>query len=79
MNFAYLTSNFPNSCKCWKPPRLFSGNLFFRQTLSNCARTLDDFYDAGGSTLVTNTYTNPGACTMTAPKNGYYNICAHAR
>ena len=40
---------------------------------------MDDFYDSGGTTLVTNTYTTPGSCVMRAPKNGYYNVCVFAR
>merc|ERR1712168_1357971 len=56
-----------------------SGERCSPHQLDNCATTLDDFYDSGGSTLVTNTYTNPSSCTMTAPKNGYYNVCVYAR
>ena len=29
--------------------------------------------------MVTNTYTTASSCTMTAPVNGYYNICVFAR
>merc|ERR1711936_331824 len=56
-----------------------SGERCSPHQLDNCATTLDDFYDSGGTTLVTNTYTNPSSCSMTAPKNGYYNVCVYAR
>ena len=54
--------------------------MFYLQQLSNCLRTLDTFYNTGGTTLATNTYTTGiSSCQMTAPVNGYYNVCAHAR
>ena len=55
-------------------------NVLSLQQLSNCLRTLDAYYATGGSTLVSNTYTTGiSSCQMTAPVNGYYNVCVHAR
>ena len=52
----------------------------YLQQLSNCVRTLDAYYATGGTTLVSNTYTTGvSSCQMTAPVNGYYNVCVHAR
>ena len=60
--------------------RLGSEIVVYLQQLSNCVRTLDTYYATGGSTLVTNTYTTAiSSCQMTAPVNGYYNVCVHAR
>ena len=50
------------------------------QQLSNCVRTLDAYYAASSTTLVSNTYTTGiSSCQMTVPVNGYYNVCVHAR
>ena len=42
-------------------------------------RTLDTYKAEDATAVVTNTYTTTSSCTMTAPVNGYYNICVFAR
>jgi len=56
-----------------------AGEKCYPHQLSNCLRTLDTFFNSGGTTLVTNTYSQESSCQLTAPVNGYYNVCASAR
>jgi len=57
---------------------LNSGDRCGPQTLTNCGR-LHDMYALGTATKNTNQNTNTGSCFHTAPTNGIYRLCFHAR
>ena len=42
-------------------------------------RTLDTYRASAATSVTSNAYTTEGTCTLTAPVNGYYNICVYAR
>merc|ERR1712243_377173 len=61
---------------------LNTGDRCGPQELTNCASTLnvvDTSVTAGTVTSNSATWLNAGSCIFTAPINGYYNVCYHAR
>ena len=61
------------------PPRISTNNLNLSQVVTGWTNLLDIFYDDGSTADSTNSYFSSTAGTFTAPKAGWYNVCASLR
>merc|ERR1712168_593883 len=65
---------------------IFVGSMYLNSVdrcgvtqLTNCAVTIDNYVSNTATSVTANSKTTAGSCLFTAPINGYYNICFHAR